>query len=53
VIIFTRGTQKVLGSFGGYGWRGTVEFFAQTLHIPASLAAIAFFTEFPGGNRQK
>ena len=35
--------------------RGTTEFCThyQTLHIPASLAAIAFFNEFLGWNRQK
>jgi putative oxidoreductase len=56
VIIFTHGTQKVLGCFGGYGWRGTTELYTQTLHVLASLAAIAFFTEFLGGiarNKEK
>jgi putative oxidoreductase len=48
VIIFTHGTQKVLGCFGGYGWRGTTELYTQTLHVLASLAAIAFFAEFLG-----
>lgn len=49
VIFFAHGAQKVLGWFGGYGWAGTMQFFTQTLHIPATLAAVAFLTEFLGG----
>ncbi len=49
VIFFAHGAQKVLGWFGGYGWTGTVQFFTQTLHIPAPLAMIAILTEFLGG----
>jgi hypothetical protein len=33
--------QKMLGWFGGYGYRGTMGFFTQTLHIPAGLALLA------------
>jgi putative oxidoreductase len=49
VIFFAHGAQKVLGWFGGYGWHGTMQFFTQTLHIPAPLAVTAFLVEFLGG----
>ncbi len=49
VIFFAHGAQKVLGWFGGYGWTGTMQFFTQTLHIPALLAMLAILTEFLGG----
>ena len=49
VIFFAHGAQKVLGWFGGYGWSGTMQFFTQTLHIPAPLAVIVFLAEFLGG----
>ncbi len=48
VIFFAHGAQKVLGWFGGYGWSGTLQFFTQTLHIPAPLAVLVFLTEFLG-----
>jgi len=49
IIFFAHGAQKVLGWFGGYGWTGTMQFFTQTLHIPAPLAMVAVLTEFLGG----
>ena len=32
VIFFAHGAQKMLGWFGGYGFTGTMGFFAGTLH---------------------
>jgi putative oxidoreductase len=49
VIFFAHGAQKVLGWFGGYGWHGTMQYFTQSLHIPAPVAAIAILVEFLGG----
>src|SRR2546428_5899141 len=49
VIFFAHGAQKVLGWFGGYGWSRTMQFFTQTLHIPAPPAALAFLAECLGG----
>jgi putative oxidoreductase len=49
VIFFAHGAQKLLGWFGGYGWHGTMQYFTQSLHIPAPLAAIAILAEFFGG----
>jgi len=38
VIFFAHGSQKMLGWFGGYGFKGTMAFFTQTAHIPAVFA---------------
>jgi DoxX len=51
VIFFAHGAQKVVGWYGGSGWAGTMQFFTQTLHIPAPLAVLAFLTEFLGSVR--
>ncbi|EEF59073.1 DoxX family protein [Pedosphaera parvula] len=47
-VMFPHGAQKVLGWFGGYGFTGTMNFFTQTMHIPAPLAALAMTAEFLG-----
>jgi putative oxidoreductase len=47
-VMFPHGAQKVLGWFGGYGLTGTLKFFAESLHIPAPLALLAFAAEFLG-----
>jgi putative oxidoreductase len=49
IIFFAHGAQKVFGWFGGYGLKGTVGYFKQSLGIPAALGVIACFTEFLGG----
>ena len=41
VVFFAHGAQKALGWFGGYGFRGTLGFFTQQMHIPAVLAVEA------------
>src|SRR5438309_9671551 len=48
-VFFAQGAQKVLGWFGGYGFRGTLGFFTQQMHIPAVLAVLAIAAEFLGG----
>ncbi len=48
-VFFAHGAQKVLGWFGGYGFRGTFGFFTQQMHIPAPLAVLAIAAEFLGG----
>lgn len=48
-VFFAHGAQKVLGWFGGYGFRGTLGFFTQQMHIPAVLAVLAIAAEFLGG----
>lgn len=49
VVFFAHGAQKMLGWFGGYGFKGTMGFFTQVAHIPAPLAFLAIAAEFFGG----
>jgi putative oxidoreductase len=49
VVFFAHGAQKALGWFGGYGYAGTMQFFTQTMHIPAAFAFLAICAEFLGG----
>ena len=48
IVMFPHGAQKVLGWFGGYGFSGTMNFFTQSMHIPAPLAFLAIAAEFAG-----
>lgn len=49
IVFFAHGSQKMLGWFGGYGFKGTMGFFTQQGHIPAPLAVLAICAEFFGG----
>jgi putative oxidoreductase len=49
VVFFAHGAQKMLGWFGGFGFSGTMGFFAGAMHIPAPLAFLAICAEFFGG----
>jgi putative oxidoreductase len=49
IVFFAHGSQKMLGWFGGYGFKGTMAFFTQQAHIPAPLAFLAICAEFFGG----
>src|SRR5579859_7680691 len=49
VVFFAHGAQKMLGWFGGYGFKGTMGFFTGVMHIPAPLAFLAISAEFFGG----
>jgi putative oxidoreductase len=33
-VIFPHGAQKLLGWYGGYGFKGTMQFFTETMHLP-------------------
>ncbi len=48
-VFFAHGAQKVLGWFGGFGFRATLGFFTQMMHIPVALAVLAIAAEFLGG----
>jgi putative oxidoreductase len=48
IVMFPHGAQQVLGWFGGYGFSGTMNFFTQSMHIPAPLAFLAIAAEFAG-----
>jgi putative oxidoreductase len=47
VVIFPHGAQKLLGWFGGYGFKGTMGYFTGS-GFPASLAFLAIIAEFFG-----
>jgi putative oxidoreductase len=49
VIFFAHGAQKMLGWFGGYGFKGAMGFFTRAMHIPALFAFLAIAAEFFGG----
>jgi len=49
VIFFAHGAQKMFGWFDGYGWHGTMQYFTQSLHIPAPLPVAAILVELLGG----
>lgn len=48
LVILPHGAQKLLGWYGGYGFKGTMGFFTQTMRIPAPLALLAIIAEFFG-----
>jgi putative oxidoreductase len=49
IIFFAHGAQKMLGWFGGHGFKATVEGLTTQLHIPVPLAALVISAEFFGG----
>jgi putative oxidoreductase len=48
VAIFPHGAQKLLGWFGGFGYKGTMGYFTQTLGIPTVFGFLAIIAEFFG-----
>ncbi|HEX6201692.1 MAG TPA: DoxX family protein [Thermoanaerobaculia bacterium] len=49
IVIFPHGAQKLLGWFGGPGFNGTLDFFAQAFGVPAMLTMLVILAEFFGG----
>jgi putative oxidoreductase len=49
VVFFLHGSQKMLGSVGGFGFSGTMQAFTGMMHIPAPFAFLAICAEFFGG----
>ncbi len=49
VVFFVHGAQKLLGWFGGYGFKGTMGYFTGVMHIPEFFAFLAVAAEFFGG----
>src|SRR5690349_12745834 len=47
LVMFPHGAQKLLGWYGGYGFSGTLGFFA-TLHIPTLLGVLVIVGESVG-----
>ncbi len=48
LVLLPHGAQKMLGSFGGYGFRGTMNFFTDTKHLPWLIGFLVIVIEFIG-----
>src|SRR6476469_8925098 len=48
LVILPHGMQKLLGWYGGFGFKGTMGYFTQTLHIPYLFGFLAIIAEFFG-----
>ena len=48
LVIFPHGAQKVLGWFGGYGYRGTMQYFTTQAGLPTPVAFTVLMAEFVG-----
>jgi putative oxidoreductase len=48
LVILPHGAQKLLGWFGGYGFRGTMGFFTDTMGLPSPIAFLVIMAEFFG-----
>lgn len=48
LVIFPHGAQKVLGWFGGYGYRGTMQYFTTQAGLPTLVAFTVLMSEFAG-----
>ena len=49
VVFFVAGAGKVLGWFGGMGYKTTLEMFDKYMHISAFWATVSSYAEFIGG----
>jgi putative oxidoreductase len=47
-IMFPHGAQKLLGWFGGYGYRASMQYFTTSMHLPATIAFLVIIIEFFG-----
>lgn len=48
-MILPHGAQKLLGWFGGYGFKGTMQYFTGTAGLPAIIAFLVIMGESVGG----
>ena len=48
-MIFAHGAHKLLGWFGGYGFKGTMGFLTGTAKLPYVIALLVIVIEFFGG----
>ena len=48
LVLFPHGAQKMLGTFGGYGYKGTMHFFTDTMHLPWLISFLIIIIEFVG-----
>ena len=49
LVLFAHGAQKLLGWYGGPGFKSTVETLVTDIHLPKALAVLVICTEFFGG----
>jgi putative oxidoreductase len=49
IVFFAHGAQKMLGWFGGYGFKSTMRAFVDQMKIPAPFAFLVIVAEFFGG----
>lgn len=47
-VLLPHGAQKLLGVFGGYGFKGTMQFFTNTVHLPWLIGFLVIVIEFFG-----
>ncbi len=47
-IMFSHGAQKLLGLFGGYGFKTTVSYFTNTMKLPWVVSFLVIVIEFFG-----
>lgn len=47
-VMLPHGAQKLLGSFGGYGYQATMNFFTASLKLPWIIAFLVIMIEFFG-----
>lgn len=48
IVIFPHGAQKLLGWFGGYGFKGTMGFLTGAVGLPWIIALLVILIEFLG-----
>lgn len=48
LVMFPHGAQKLLGWFGGPGFKGTMGFFTGQMHVPGPLAFLVIMAESLG-----
>src|SRR3972149_7617745 len=48
IVLFPNGAQKLLGWFGGYGFKGTMGFLTGTVNLPYFVGLAVILLEFFG-----
>jgi len=48
VVLLAHGLQKAFGWFGGFGWSNTIDYFTNTVGVPAFLGAFIIIIETLG-----
>ena len=48
LVMLPHGAQKMLGIFGGYGFKATMNFFTESMKLPWPIAFLVIIIEFVG-----